>query len=717
MQDNIYIVIPSLNPDKKLKNTVEGMLKIGFKHILLVDDGSDSGHKIYFPKENESITVLTHKTNLGKGAALKTAFNYILENIPDADGVITVDGDGQHTPEDALKCAEALEKNSEAVILGCRDFSGKDVPKRSSFGNKTTSLVFKALCGISVSDTQTGLRAFPRSVLSELIKIKGERFEYETNMLLVLSRKGISFKEVKISTVYLEENASSHFRPIRDSVRIYHFILSFFMSSAISTVIDIVLFYILSRALSASLGTATVLAATVLARAVSSFTNYIINKQKVFGAEKNQNSFLKYYALAVPQMLVSALIVTILKSIFTAGSFACTILKMIVDTVLFFISYRIQNCWVFTDRRKKLMEKFSKEPVKLTLKTVIGRILLSLTTALAALLITVITACIMITHGPSESLKNMLVISAEQASATKWVPYLFLSKKSVKEIMKASETISTDVVKADDYNTSADGGEWADSDNGVKLEFIKESKFKAYVCLIKDPKRVKVGVSSENFEVATVGKSIFDIVGKYNCLAAINGGEFSDIGGNGSGAAPMGLTYSFGKCVWNDGLRRTFMGFDKNDRLICRDSVSKAEADKLGIRDAVCFQTGNVLISQNGDDIKLYYGDSNTGTAQRTAIGQRADGTVILLVTDGRSADSIGATRNDVIDIMVKYKAVNAGMLDGGSSAMLYYKDYQTKYGLDKASLDSFQQKGLVNRYKAFVAPRTIPTFFIVTEE
>ena len=136
---------------------------------------------------------------------------------------------------------------------------------------------------------------------------------------------------------------------------------------------------------------------------------------------------------------------------------------------------------------KKLMEKFSKEPVKLTLKTVIGRILLSLTTALAALLITVITACIMITHGPSESLKNMLVISAEQASATKWVPYLFLSKKSVKEIMKASETISTDVVKADDYNTSADGGEWADSDNGVKLEFIKESKFKAYVCLIKDP--------------------------------------------------------------------------------------------------------------------------------------------------------------------------------------------------------------------------------------
>lgn len=717
MLDNIYIIIPSLNPDNKLKKTVEGMLNTGFSHILLIDDGSDSEHKKYFPEENESITVLTHKTNLGKGAALKTAFNYILDNVPDACGVITVDGDGQHTPEDTLKCADELEKKNGAVILGCRDFSGKDVPKRSRFGNKTTSFVFKLLCGISVSDTQTGLRAFPRSVLSELIKIKGERFEYETNMLLVLSRKGISFKEVKISTVYLEENASSHFRPIRDSIRIYHFILSFFMSSAISTVIDIVLFYILSRILSDALGTATVLAATVPARAVSSFTNYIINKQKVFNSEKIENSVLKYYALAIPQMLVSALIVTILKSIFTAGSFVSTIIKMIVDTILFFISYRIQNCWVFTDRRKKLMKKFSRKQKKLTLKTVVCRILLVLGTVLGAFIITIITACVMITHGPSESLKNMLVISAEQASATKWVPYLFLSKNSVREIMKASKTISTDIVKAEDYNNSAAGDEWAGSDNGVKLEFLKESKFKAYLCLIKDPKRVKIGVSSENFEGATVGKSIFDIVKKYNCLAAINGGEFSDIGGNGSGAAPMGLTYSFGKCVWNDGLRRTFMGFDKNDRLICRNSITKAEADKLGIRDAVSFQTGNVLISQNGDDIKLYYGDSNTGTAQRTAIGQRADGAVILLVTDGRSADSIGATRNDIIDIMVKYKAVNAGMLDGGSSAMLYYKDYQSKYGLDKASLDSFQQKGLVNRYKAFVAPRTIPTFFIVTEE
>ena len=110
----------------------------------------------------------------------------------------------------------------------------------------------------------------------------------------------------------------------------------------------------------------------------------------------------------------------------------------------------------------------------------------------------------------------------------------------------------------------------------------------------------------------------------------------------------------------------------------------------------------------------MYYADSNTGTAQRTAIGQRADGTVILLVTDGRSASSLGATHNDVIDIMVDYGAVVAGMLDGGSSAMMYYENYFDKYGFDVDKLDQYQKQGLVNKYKAFTTPRKIPTFFLV---
>lgn len=357
----------------------------------------------------------------------------------------------------------------------------------------------------------------------------------------------------------------------------------------------------------------------------------------------------------------------------------------------------------------------NKKP--LNKKTVISRILLCFATFLLCIIITVFSACLMIVYGPSESLKNMLIISAEQASATKWAPYLFMPKSAVKEIMDNSNKVNIDTIPADTIDTEEKIGEFDGCPDNVKLIFIQKSKFKAYLMLVPDAKRVKVGVSSGDFKTAEKGKSIFQIAEKYNCIAAINGGEFSDPGGQGAGAQPMGLTYSYGKCVWSDSLKRTFIGFDSNDKLICKESMTKEQADKLNIRDAVSFQNGNVLIEQSGKEIKLHYSDNNTGTSQRTAIAQRADGTVILLVTDGRSAESIGATKNDVIDILVEYGAVSAGMLDGGSSAMLYYKDYFDKYKTDKSKLDTYQQRGLVNRYKAFVNPRTIPTFFIVTEE
>ena len=348
---------------------------------------------------------------------------------------------------------------------------------------------------------------------------------------------------------------------------------------------------------------------------------------------------------------------------------------------------------------------------------IVKRILLTFFTFLLMVIIAVFAACFMITHGPSESLCKMLVISAEQASATKWAPYLFLPKSEVEKIMEESKKVNVDEV---DENALADNDKTKEiekDDNGLKLVFITKPRFKGYLLIIDDPARVKVGISSENFKSAVRGKRIFEIAEKYKCLAAINGGEFSDVGGQGSGAAPMGLTYSFGKKVWRDSLRRTFIGFNGENRLICTEGMSAAQAEELGIRDGVSFQTGNVLIDSENGKVKLYYADNNTGTSQRTAIGQCKDGTVLMLVTDGRTAASIGATRNDVIDILVSYGAVSAGMLDGGSSAMLYYRNYFNIYDeVDKSSLDEYQLQGLVNKYKAFVPPRTIPTYFIVTE-
>ena len=347
---------------------------------------------------------------------------------------------------------------------------------------------------------------------------------------------------------------------------------------------------------------------------------------------------------------------------------------------------------------------------------IIKRTMLVFFTVLLAIIIAVFSAGFMITHGPSESFSNMLVISAKQASATKWAPYLFLSKSKVESIMKESKRVNVDELSESEYTVEENTNDIVSDENGLKLIYLTKPRFKAYLLIIDNPQRVKVGISSENFKDAQKGMRIFDIAKKYNCVAAINGGEFADVGGQGSGAQPMGITYSAGKLVWSDSLTRTFIGFDSNNKLICTEGMTSKKAEQLNIRDGVSFQNGNVLIDSQDGKIKLYYEDNNTGTSQRTAIGQCKDSTVLMLVTDGRSADSIGATRNDVIDILLSYGAVSAAMLDGGSSAMLYYKDYYNIYDVNKSILDEYQLKGLVNKYKAFVSPRTIPTYFIVTE-
>jgi len=356
----------------------------------------------------------------------------------------------------------------------------------------------------------------------------------------------------------------------------------------------------------------------------------------------------------------------------------------------------------------------------MTVGCVIRRTLLVLLTAILFTVGSLLAVCNTLANGPSKTARDKAVMSALQASATKWVPGLFLSSDTVEEIKKNSQVVVTDVKPITDISSGDGDGDtptadkWANAIDGMIYENVNGTTFKGYVLLIKDPSRVTVGVSSDDFAHATAGMRIFELADKYNAVAAINAGEFRDDGGVGTGYAPMGLTYSEGTCVWNDGLSRTFMGFDKNDRLYVAEGTTYAQAEELGMRDAVSFQTGNVLITNDGTNVTYYYADSNTGVAQRTAIGQCADGTVIFLVTDGRTASSMGATRNEIIDTLISYGAVTAGMLDGGSSSMLYYRDYFTKYNIDQSQLDEYQKMGLVNKYKAFTNPRRIPTYFIV---
>lgn len=360
---SISVVLPSLDPDEKLNTVIDGLLEYGFSDIILVNDGSKPENLHYFTDAaaaHPEIHLLHHEVNKGKGAALKNAFRWFLSNRPDGAGVVTVDGDNQHHPADTRACCEHM-LSSGHVTLGCRDFTQPDVPPRSRFGNQTTSRIFKIFCGITISDTQTGLRAFPKDTLEFMCSVAGDRFEYETNMLLEMKTHGYPFDEVKIRTVYIEENKSSHFRVVRDSWRIYKLILAHFfrytVSSVISAVVDTGAYSLLMSMLKSTVhGMALTAAAGVGARVISSLLNFFLNKKLVFQSNVSTGKAMaKYYALALPQMAAQVLLTQGVYSLLgiseSAGALR-TVLYAIVMAALYFISYTVQQRWVFAEKKK-----------------------------------------------------------------------------------------------------------------------------------------------------------------------------------------------------------------------------------------------------------------------------------------------------------------------------------------------------------------------------
>lgn len=360
---DIALIIPAYKPDEKLLTTINDALNAGFEDILVIDDGSGEQYNDVFSKVKEikSCTLLVHDVNKGKGAALKTAFTFFLENRKEGVGVITADADGQHLTKDIINTAQKM-KNTQKIVLGCRDFYAPQVPPRSKFGNRFTIAIFKLFFGMKVSDTQTGLRAFPKSVLSDLIKIKGDRYEYETNMLFFMSQNSIPFEEVIIDTVYIDDNASSHFRVIRDSIRIYGLIIKYLLSSLTTTVVDEGIFFLLKWfPIIPFFNVPETYIAAFVARAISSLVNYFINAKVVFGGKSNIKTLIKYYLLAIAQISISASTVFLAEYLLNFAvkidigidlALISTLIKILVDTILFFISFRIQHKWVFNKKEE-----------------------------------------------------------------------------------------------------------------------------------------------------------------------------------------------------------------------------------------------------------------------------------------------------------------------------------------------------------------------------
>ena len=356
----IPIVIPSYEPDDRLIALLEDLENKNMGPVIIVNDGSSEEYDPIFEKAEGLITkrggkFISYRPNRGKGRALKTAFSYISENMPDALGCVTADSDGQHTPECITKIIDTLKTNPNNLILGVRKFEKKDIPWKSWFGNTVTISVFSYVAGMRVSDTQSGLRGIPFAFMKELIDCKGERFEYEMQMLLECAGR-YDLTEIPIQTIYdSKESHQTHFKPIRDSLRIYKILgkkfIKFIFASLSSFVIDIILFHLLVLLLKDSFPALYITIATVGARIISAVYNYLINYKFVFKSRASKTTSLaKYALLAVIQMGLSAGIVSLFVHLFPG----CieTVVKAIVDTILFLLSYAVQQRFVFSSKNK-----------------------------------------------------------------------------------------------------------------------------------------------------------------------------------------------------------------------------------------------------------------------------------------------------------------------------------------------------------------------------
>lgn len=336
----MIVLIPAYEPGDSLIDLVRDLgARPEVFAVLVVDDGSGFAYADAFARAAAAgATVVRYLPNLGKGHGLKVGFREAEARFP-GQVVVCADSDGQHRVDDIVRVGQAVQADDEMVIGG-RRFTGT-VPVRSRIGNSVTAVLFRMLTGVKVGDTQTGLRAYPPSMLAWLRGVKGERFEYELSLLLEAEDAGWRIREIPIETVYLEGNASSHFRPVRDSWRVYRPLLSFGAASLAGFIVDTVLLLSI-MALSGSL-----LLSAVLARIVSAAVNYQLNRRVTFGRGDGRSP-LRYVGLAAAVFAANFAVLWTLDLVMPLA-----LAKVLTEIALFGASYLVQQRFVFRCEGRK----------------------------------------------------------------------------------------------------------------------------------------------------------------------------------------------------------------------------------------------------------------------------------------------------------------------------------------------------------------------------
>ena len=338
-----WLLIPAYQPTEVLESLVSDLTENGFDHILIVNDGSNLACNVLFEKlaTFTHVTVLHHAINLGKGAALKTGFNYFLLNAPNNIlGIITVDADGQHTPEDVAKISNQTEYNADALLMGVRQFdSSLKVPLKSKLGNVITRNIFGLLSGKRLSDTQTGLRYLPKVFVYESLKINANGYEFELEMLIKAIARNLNIIEISIKTVYFDNNEHSHFNPLLDSIKIYFVFVRFLSTSIATAAIDYGVFF------ACYMITSNVLESLITGRIFAGSFNFLVAKNWVFQSHKKASLELPTYLLAVTLItLLSFMGIHLLTS---SLGWSVISSKLVAEGVMFSVSFLAMRLFVF----------------------------------------------------------------------------------------------------------------------------------------------------------------------------------------------------------------------------------------------------------------------------------------------------------------------------------------------------------------------------------
>ena len=338
------LLIPAYNPERKIVPVVRQLAeKSLFEQIVIVNDGSREDRASVFTDLSNITTVriLEHKTNRGKGAALKTGFRYILDAVGDCRGVVTADADGQHSGKDIISVSGQLTPGR--LTIGTRQFD-RDTPFRSHFGNRVTRGIMRWFFKVDLRDTQSGLRAIPIGLLPSLLKIKFNRYEFEVEMLMIAKKEGYRFHETAIDTIYEQNNSSSSFNPLVDSAKIYFVLFRYILASIVTAAVDYIVFF------TGYAFIPDILICTYLARLIALFVNFVILKQFVFHSKaKILGQGLKYLMIVIISGFISSIAIEHFNSHF---GFSIVMSKISAELLLYFGIFIAQKEFVFKKERR-----------------------------------------------------------------------------------------------------------------------------------------------------------------------------------------------------------------------------------------------------------------------------------------------------------------------------------------------------------------------------